>query len=420
MDKNTLISIVIPSRNNLKYLKSAYQSIRDNVKEQHEIILLDDASTDGTWEWMNKIRAIDTNVIIHRNSGPDRIGHCVLYDVGAELSTKKIFSIFHADMIASPNYIKNALPYLDKGVVVSMTRVEPPLHPAGNEKHVEYFGTEPEEFKKKDFLEWVAKKETENYGKTTEGVFAPWMMLVEDFLKIGGHDKKLFAPMELEDSDIFNRFQLNGYKFIQSRNSFVYHFTCRGSRFKDGVDIERVIDLPDGSKWYKPKDSEEYTKLRNIKFRDWWRKWHTDVLHDELMKPITHPRYDIGLNITHCNAQLLSLLEPWCDQMYLTDSKIAKEYVKNEQPNTVFNLSGKIMEETLGLLVTDIIISFDARQLTRQDQFDFIRNLSQILTESGEVGVFEYDIFKIQVNKLEDHRDKLIGNEEFYRWKNIL
>ena len=38
-----------------------------------------------------------------------------------------------------------------------------------------------------------------------------------------------------EDSDIFNRFVLNGYELIQTWKGFVYHMTCRGSRFADGA-----------------------------------------------------------------------------------------------------------------------------------------------------------------------------------------
>jgi glycosyltransferase involved in cell wall biosynthesis len=419
MDQNTLISIIIPSRNNLKYLKSAYQSIRDNVKEKHDIILLDDASVDGTWEWMVEIAKTDKNVILYRNDGPTRMGHTVLYDIGAEMSMREVISIFHADMVASPNYIKNALKHLEKKTVVSMTRVEPPLHPSGKEKHVQYFGMEPEEFKLSDFLKWVDRQEGIDVEKTTEGIFAPWMIFCEDFKRIGGHDKKLFAPMELEDSDIFNRFQLAGYKFIQSRDSLVYHFTCRGSRFKDGLQIERVIDLPDGTKWHKPKDSEEYIKLRSIKFREWWRKWHTDVLHDEYLKPITHPRYDVEFNIQNCNVNLLGLLEPWCDSVCLSNSDIKKIYIEMEQPNTVFNLSKKIIENSIGTSSADIIISFDAAKFNRQDQYDFIRNLSQIISDSGEVGEFEYDIFRIQIKILFDRRFNLVRNSDFYAWKKL-
>ena len=46
-----MISIVIPSHNNLKHLKNAYESIKKHAP-QAEVILYDDASTDGTWGWM--------------------------------------------------------------------------------------------------------------------------------------------------------------------------------------------------------------------------------------------------------------------------------------------------------------------------------------------------------------------------------
>ena len=52
----------------------------------------------------------------------------------------------------------------------------------------------------------------------------------EDFIRVGGHDR-LFAPTSREDSDIFGRFVLHGYEFIQTWGSFVYHLTSRGSRF---------------------------------------------------------------------------------------------------------------------------------------------------------------------------------------------
>ena len=40
------ISFIIPSRNNLTYLKWCYESIRKNSSVEHEICFADDASTD--------------------------------------------------------------------------------------------------------------------------------------------------------------------------------------------------------------------------------------------------------------------------------------------------------------------------------------------------------------------------------------
>ena len=70
-----VISFIQPSRNNLKYLKWSYNSIRKNLGYRHEICWADDFSDDGTWEWMNEIVKKDKNVQIYRNNGPERQGH---------------------------------------------------------------------------------------------------------------------------------------------------------------------------------------------------------------------------------------------------------------------------------------------------------------------------------------------------------
>ncbi|MBF93380.1 MAG: hypothetical protein CMB78_06360, partial [Euryarchaeota archaeon] len=73
------ISFIQPSRNNLKYLKWSYNSIRKNLGYIHEICMADDFSNDGTWEWLQEISKTDPNVKIHRNEGPTRLGHTILY-----------------------------------------------------------------------------------------------------------------------------------------------------------------------------------------------------------------------------------------------------------------------------------------------------------------------------------------------------
>ena len=403
------ISLIIPSRNNLKYLKFAYTNIRKCLDSNYELVLLDDASTDDTWKWLNEIKKTDNNVVIYRNEGPDRVGHTVLYDKGVELSTTDVFGIFHADMIASPNYIKNLLKHLKEKTVVSATRIEPPLHPGGVEKIVKNFGTEPEEFDYNEFLNFVKESETKFDNKTTNGVFAPWLMYKKDFLSIGGHDKKVFAPMELEDSDLFNRFLLAGYNLIQSRDSFVYHMTCRGSRFKDGVKIESQIQLNDGTVWYKPKDSEEYLTLRNLKFREWWRKWHMDVLHDENLLPIVYDRYDIGFIIKNCSDQLLYILEPWCDKIYIEKSKSLENYIINEEKYSKFNIKNKIKNITDDK-TNDVLLEFDGNNFNR-DHINFIKTLPVILSNTNDIGEFEFDIFKIKISSLTKYNLDLIKSE---------
>jgi glycosyltransferase involved in cell wall biosynthesis len=414
-----MISLVIPSRNNLKYVKTAYHSIRKHIGHDVEIILLDDASTDETWSWMDHLYFHkDENVKIYRNTGPERVGHTVLYDIGADLATNEIFGIFHADMIATPNYVKNMVKHLKRGTVVSATRIEPPLHPPGPEKYVADFGLEPEEFKEEDFLRFVdaAENGSGNKDKTTNGIFAPWMMYVEDFKAIGGHDKRVFAPMELEDSDLFNRFLLKGYNLIQSRDAFLYHMTCRGSRFKDGVKIVQEIPLGEGRVWKRPQDSEEYIKLRQIKFREWWRKWHMDVLHDSNMLPIVHPRYDMGFVIKNANIDVIRYFEPWCDNLYV-DAWV-EQYISEEQQNTKFNLSMRVKQMSSPKL-NAILVEFDARNL-HQEHLEIIKQLPLMIKDSGESGIMEFDIFKLDIALINEIQSRFIDADNPWYVKQLI
>ncbi len=193
MDK--AISFIQPSRNNLKYLKWSYHSIRKNLGYIHEICWADDFSDDGTWEWMNEIKEKDPNVKIHRNEGPTRLGHTILYDTLVDIATNDIVMIYHADMYACPGMDEQVLKYLQRGKVVSATRIEPPLHPDGPEKILVDFGIEPEEFDEHGLRNWLESDPnvSKNIGRITEGIFAPWAIYKDDFLAIGGHDP-LYAP----------------------------------------------------------------------------------------------------------------------------------------------------------------------------------------------------------------------------------
>jgi len=409
-----LISFIQPSRSNLKYLKWSYESIRKNLNPEHEICWADDASTDGTWEWMQEIAEKDPYVKIHRNDGPERLGHTILYDTLVnDYATNDIVMIYHADMYACPNMDKEVLKHLEPGVVVSATRIEPPLHPDGPEKILMDYGIEPEEFKESELVAWLSSSpelHNSKLGKeTTNGIFAPWAIYKSDFQSVGGHDP-LFAPQSKEDSDIFNRFVLNGYKLIQSWRGFVYHMTCRGSRFKDATPERN----PGGQVFLKNRESDEWLKQNHRSTRNFIRKWGSMVKHDTMMKPIIPPKYDIGFVVKNCNYDLLYELEPWCSKIYIESHLPIVDYISNEQKNTSYNLQPRVwyipdnLDKQLKImLMNDIIVEFDASRFTN-DKFQFLTQLPEILRDSGEVGEMEHDIFKLTINKLKTYEEDLI------------
>ena len=324
------ISLIQPARNNLKYLKWSYNSIRKN-QDNHEveICVADDASTDGTWDWCLKMMDKDPLFKAIKNEGPTRLGHTILYDrLVNEVATNDICMIYHADMYLCPEALNAIEKHITDKTIVSLTRIEPPLHPEGPEKILQDFGVEPEEFDEDGLFAYLQSTDNEREIKTTEGIFAPWAFYKKDFQEIGGHDP-LYAPQSKEDSDIFNRFQLNGIKFIQTWEGCVYHMTCRGSR-RNTLDKAKNIY----------EDSPEWLAQNMRSTRNFIRKWGHFVKHDRYMKPIIFPKYDIGFIVKNCTKKLIFGLEPWCNNLYV-DSEYT-EYIKLEQPNTKFNLKNRI------------------------------------------------------------------------------
>ena len=402
------ISFIIPSRNNLKYLKQAYESIRKNQSVEHEICIADDFSDDGTMEWVLVQMKRDKNIKFHRNQGPERLGHTILYDTLInDYATHDRVMIFHADMYLCPRADESIDRLLEPKSVVSLTRIEPPLHPEGPEKILKDFGIEPEEFKEEELLKFLSEEVHYDKGRgiVTEGIFAPWVILKEDWDYIGGHDP-LFAPQSKEDSDIFNRFHLAGFKFKQTWDGFVYHMTCRGSRFKDGAKRN-----PDGQVFMKGRESDEWLTQNHKSTREFIRKWGHFVQHDEMMKPIVPPKYDIGFVVYNCTKHLLSELEPWCNKLYLDlkDSNLIGEYITDEQKITSYDLSERVKLYGTSKVseLHDICVEFDASKLTNQS-IQVITNLPSIIQDSGEVGEMEYDIFKFYISKLDTYEKELI------------
>ena len=378
------ISLIQPSRNNLKYLKWSYDSIRKNQgNHEVEICIADDFSNDGTWSWCQEMMKKDSQFKAIRNEGPTRLGHTILYDTLVnEVASYDICMIYHADMYLCHGAIDAIVNELKENTIVSLTRIEPPLHPPGPEKVLEDFGIEPEEFKEDELRKWLLGFTAGEEITSTEGIFAPWAFYKKDFQDINGHDP-LYAPQSKEDSDIFNRFQLNGIKFIQTWKGFVYHMTCRGSRFADGATRN-----PDGEVFMKNRETSEWLAQNQKATRNFIRKWGHFCKHDEFLKPIIPPKYDIGLIVKNCNDLLLKELEPWCSTIY-TDADITK-YITEEQPNTIINLYDRV-KPYANEKNNAILVELDASRFSKLD-YQYITQLPDIISTDDELKDLVYEL----------------------------
>jgi GT2 family glycosyltransferase len=385
------ITFCIPSKTNLRYLKTCIPSIRENAyRKDHDIIIFVDSDEDGTINWLKDNQSLyNYQYIINPQLGQNLYGIGKAYDACIEAAETPIVMIFHADMMLGKDADLHAFKHLKPLSVVCSTRIEPPLHPNAGEKIIMDFGMYPEDFKENEFHTFVEQTKKQYENKTTEGIFAPWMIYREDILSIGGHDPIMHSCRE--DSDLFNRFVLNGYSLIQSWDSLVYHLTGRGAGSFDG-DPERH------SKW--KFDMENSTK-------EFIRKWGSNVNHTPMMMPIISHKYNVMFDVQNANIQLLKFLEPWCTNINV-DLPLSEidAYINTEQPNTQIDLKNKINNKYSN---NDIIVKFNANSITNES-INFIIKLAEIFDANElEIGNYDFSPFLIEVKKLKYYEKNLIN-----------
>lgn len=397
------ISFITPSYNNLDYLKLCHRSLLEYIPNdiEWEHCIGDDGSSDNTLNWLINESANDKTIKFIREE--NRIGHTELYNKLVEFSTGDIIMIFHADMfLVSKNTIKNLLKYLKPKTVISAMRVEPiGMYPASFEKILINFGGLNINDIDLDLIKNKIKQlETTNDGITIKSIFAPWMCFKSDYLPMD----KLFSPFPHEDECVFLRFILKNYNIIQSNDALIPHFCSRGHRKTDKVD--------------PTKDNDSYAYYENKARRNYLRKWQSWIKFKEYQYPVVPKLYNMGFVIKNCYENLIYSLEPWCSSIYIENTELIKKYISKEQKETLFDLNKRI-KHISEKQDNDIIIEFDASKLN-QNNIQIITQLSEIISDSGEVGEMEYDIFKLKIRSLDTYEKYLADlDSPFYTNKLI-
>lgn len=395
----TDISFIIPTKNTLEYTTLAYKSIREFYPE-NEIVMLDDKSDDGTWDWIVSQSSIDSNLKTYLNRTATIVGHTVLYDLGINMSKNPLVTIFHSDMVASKGYLENMLKHWAPKVVVCATRVEPSgIYPEGKEKILKPFGKECGEFDKSAFTKFCEEELLAQANQITFGMFAPWLISKEDFLAVGGHDAQYFAPYPHEDQDIFVRWKLAGYKLVQSRDSLCYHFISKGHRSwaKNGIG----------------KDDDMFQFYNNRAARNYLRKWNKWMSYDEYRMPITHPVYNLGFVVSDVTSvDFLHFIEPWASTIYVDNWEIAQKYIEKEQPTTNVNLGMRIFSHgEIDTINNDILLYFSEKEFKQNinENSGIISMLTDIIRDSAEdSSEMSLNCFKLKTKTIRDISSTLI------------
>jgi len=211
-----MISIIIPTFNNLDYLKICIDSIRKNSAYDNEIILHINEGTDGTLQY-----AKDNN--IQFSYSEINSGLCIGCNLAANKTSLDLILYAHDDMYFCPNWddvlIKEVNKLNTKKFYLSsiMINADPKLNGFLNFNAGDSF---------KNFDE---KKLLDNYKNLTYfdfqgSTWAPHLIHKDTWKKIGGFSEE-FSPGAGSDPDLNMKLWLAGVRIFKGLNdSKVYHF----------------------------------------------------------------------------------------------------------------------------------------------------------------------------------------------------
>ncbi|HEC1752103.1 TPA: glycosyltransferase family 2 protein, partial [Campylobacter lari] len=124
MINKPLISVIMPCYNRENYIISAIESILNQTYSNFEFIIIDDCSTDNTFEIVKHYANLDKRIIPFRN---DRNSHIVYsLNFGLNIAKGKYIARMDDDDISLPSRFEKQVKYLEENedIVVLGTYIE--------------------------------------------------------------------------------------------------------------------------------------------------------------------------------------------------------------------------------------------------------------------------------------------------------
>ena len=216
-----MFSILIPTFNNLNYLKLCLHSIKKNSKYEHEIIIHINEGTDGTFDYVK-------NSGIKYTFSSKNEGVCVAFNKSAKISSKEYIVLGHDDMYFCPNWdihFVNELKKINhKNFFLSGTMVQYYNGPINID-----CGKNPETFNEKKLLNELSLINFEDFQGTH---WQPSLIAKSTWDSVNGFSEE-FSPGLGSDPDFNMKLWKKGIRIFKGLGKCrVYHFSSISLRKK--------------------------------------------------------------------------------------------------------------------------------------------------------------------------------------------
>lgn len=112
MTRDSLVSIVMPAYNAGEYIEESIHSVQQQTHSNWELLVIDDASTDGTAATVEKYTLEDSRIKLHQL--PANQGAGFARNIGIKASKGDFVSFLDADDMWKPQKLKSQLDFMQR------------------------------------------------------------------------------------------------------------------------------------------------------------------------------------------------------------------------------------------------------------------------------------------------------------------
>jgi GT2 family glycosyltransferase len=242
-------SIVVVTHDNLPFARMCLETVISCTEyPNHELIVVDNGSRDGTVDWLQQLAAANPRVRLVLN--PENGGFARACNQGLALARGETLVLLNDDTLVPPGWLPRLMRALDDPAVGLVGAV---TNRIGNEAEV------PAEYRTwGEMLEFAAARardhEQQAFDIPTVTMFC-MAMRRDTFARLGPLDQRFEIGL-LEDDDYSLRARQAGYRLVCAEDAFVHHFgeTSFGKLVSSGT-YNELLDANKRrfeEKWGKP------------------------------------------------------------------------------------------------------------------------------------------------------------------------
>jgi GT2 family glycosyltransferase len=208
------VTVAITNWNGKHYLEACIDAVLAQTVTPREVILVDNASDDGSVEWVRSRYPAVRVLSLPRNDGP-----CPARNAGLEASTTEAVLSIDNDAILAPDCLERLLPHLRDDVAI----VQPRAVFDADRARVHYDGADMHYVGMMTLHHFYAPvAEAGSKPCDVDACIAVALLLdKQKVLEVGAYDPAHFILFE--DHDLSYRVRSRGYRIVREPAALVYH-----------------------------------------------------------------------------------------------------------------------------------------------------------------------------------------------------